>query len=196
MTSLTTPQAAPAAGDRAERIERIRQAADLEHWSAFRESFDRLTHMIDKAAARDVATVSVLSGDVHHSYAARAHLPGEAGAERRAPVHQLTCSPVHNKLDWYVRPGFRAAWSRWARWVTERWAAHNGAPPKPATWERTAGPFFGNTIATLDIDGASAQVVFEQPISASALVERARLTLTDQPDDPEQTRDQAAEQAS
>src|SRR5919206_3055688 len=27
MTSLTTPQAAPAAGDRAERIERIRQAA-------------------------------------------------------------------------------------------------------------------------------------------------------------------------
>lgn len=156
--------------------ETIRQAADLEHWAAFRESFDRLAAMVDRAADRDgIRTVSVLSGDVHHSYSARAHLPGDR--PDRAPVNQLTCSPVHNKLDWYIRPGFRAAWSRAARWVTERWALHVGAQPKPVTWERTAGPFFGNTIATLDIDGASAKAVFEQPESESTLAQRASLEL-------------------
>jgi phosphodiesterase/alkaline phosphatase D-like protein len=187
--------AAARTGWRGRLGEAIRQAADLEHWAGFRHSFDRLTAMIDKAAARDVTTVSVLSGDVHHSYAARAHLPGETRGERRAPVHQLTCSPVHNKLDWYIRPGFRAAWSRLARWTTERWALHNGAAPKPVTWERTAGPFFGNTIATVDIDGRSAEVVFEQPVSAATLVELARLSLTSQQAHPQQTREQAEERA-
>ncbi|WP_203612702.1 hypothetical protein [Amycolatopsis sp. SID8362] len=35
------------------------------------------------------------AGDVHHAYVARADLPG-------APVHQLTCSPVHNTVPWYT----------------------------------------------------------------------------------------------
>jgi hypothetical protein len=47
------------------------------------------------------------------------------------------------------------------------------------SWERVAGPLFGNTIATLDIDGKHAEVLFEQPRSSAALVERAKLTLTD-----------------
>ena len=78
--------------------EKIRQGADLEHWSAFRESFDRLTAMIERAAASGPATVSVLSGDVHHSYAARAELPSRpaapgapadllAGAQQDGVVH-------------------------------------------------------------------------------------------------------------
>jgi phosphodiesterase/alkaline phosphatase D-like protein len=179
--------------------ETIRQAADLEHWSAFRESFDRLTAMIGKAAATGVATVSVLSGDVHHSYAARARLHAD-GEDSRAPIYQLTCSPVHNKMDWYIRPGFRFAWSRWARWATGKWALRVGAPPKPVSWERTAGPFFGNTIATLDIRGREAEVVFEQPTSASALAERARLPLADPGErTPKATREHAearAEEAS
>jgi hypothetical protein len=184
--------------------ETIRQAADLEHWSAFRESFDRLTAMIGKAATTGVSTVSVLSGDVHHSYAARARLNAD-GEGARAPIYQLTCSPVHNKMDWYIRPGFRFAWSRWARWATARWALRVGAPPKPVSWERSAGPFFGNTIATLDIRGREAEVVFEQPTSASALAERARLELAEPGDrdpddrDPEATREHAearAEEAS
>jgi phosphodiesterase/alkaline phosphatase D-like protein len=189
--------AAGRSGRRGKLGEWWRQAADLEHWAAFRESFDRLTHMIDRAAGRGLATVTVLSGDVHHSYAARAHMPSEGGAGPRTPVYQLTCSPVHNKMDWYVRPGFRAAWSRLARWTTEKWALSNGAPPKPVSWERTAGPFFGNTIATLDIAGRRAQSVFEQPTSASTLVERARLELTEARDaDPSETRERAEEAAS
>jgi hypothetical protein len=154
--------------------ETIRQAADLEHWAAFRASFDRLTAMIGRAAESGVATVCVLSGDVHHSYAARADLPGDPPAR----VHQLTCSPVHNKIHWLVRPGFQLAWSYAARRLAERWALRAGAPPKPLSWERLAGPVFGNTIATLDISGRSAEVLFEQPRSPAALDERASLDLT------------------
>jgi phosphodiesterase/alkaline phosphatase D-like protein len=154
--------------------EKIRQGADLEHWSAFRESFDRLTAMIERAAAGGPATVNVLSGDVHHSYAARADLPSEPAAR----VHQLTCSPVHNKMEWYVKPGFKVSWSRFMRELTGRWALRVGAPPKPLVWERVAGPLFGNTIATLDINGTHAEVIFEQPRSAASLEESARLELT------------------
>jgi hypothetical protein len=154
--------------------EKIRQGADLEHWAAFRESFDRLTAMIDRAATRGVASVNVCSGDVHHSYAARADLPSQPPAA----VHQLTCSPVHNKVDWFVKPGFRLGWSRAMRRFTESWSVRAGAPPKQVDWERLAGPFFGNTIATLEITGRRAQVYFEQPVSAASLAERARLDLT------------------
>ncbi|WP_433274720.1 alkaline phosphatase D family protein [Pseudonocardia xinjiangensis] len=161
-------------GWRGRLAERIRQAADLEHWAAFRASFDRLTAMIDKAAAGGPVTVSVVSGDVHHSYAARADLPSGATAR----VHQLTCSPVHNTMSWMIKPGFRLGWSRTVGRLASRWAARVGAPPMPLSWNRLAGPLFGNMIATLDIDGASAAVVFEQPRTAATLTEKARVELT------------------
>jgi phosphodiesterase/alkaline phosphatase D-like protein len=154
--------------------EKIRQGADLEHWSAFRSSFDRLTMMIERAAAGGPLSVSVLSGDVHHSYAARAEFPSRPAGR----VHQLTCSPVHNKMEWYIKPGFRLSWSRFMRALTDRWATRAGAPPKPVSWERAIGPFFGNTVATLDIKGRRAEVIFEQPQSAASLTERGRLELT------------------
>ena len=93
-------------------------------------------------------------------------------------MHQLTCSPVHNKMDWYIRPGFRLSWSRAMKAFGEAWAEQAGAPPKPLSWQRIAGPLFGNTIATLDIDGDRAHVFFEQPLTAATLAERARVELT------------------
>jgi hypothetical protein len=77
-------------GLRARRAERIRQAVDLEHWAAFRTSFDRLAALIARVGRAEVhpATISVLSGDVHHSYMARATFPERV----RSAVHQLTCS--------------------------------------------------------------------------------------------------------
>ncbi|GAA4557621.1 alkaline phosphatase D family protein [Pseudonocardia xishanensis] len=156
--------------------ETIRQAADMEHWPAFRTSFDRLTTLVRRAAESGPATVSVLSGDVHHSYAARATLPDSpAGA---AQVHQLVCSPVHNQVPPAIRVAFRLAWSRpAARWA-RAWAAHNGAPPAEASWTKLGGPLFGNHIATLLVHGRRADVVFEKPRSASSLTEQARYPLT------------------
>ncbi|MCF6521817.1 alkaline phosphatase D family protein [Streptomyces sp. JJ36] len=62
--------------------EKVRRAADLEHWAAFPRSFDELTELIDEAARAEAApaTVCVLSGDVHHAYVAE-----PAGPEHAAP---------------------------------------------------------------------------------------------------------------
>jgi hypothetical protein len=82
--------AAARPGWRGRLAEQIRQAGDLEHWAAFRPSFDRLTDLIaDVGSSPDgPATVSVLSGDVHHGYVARARLERHP----RARVHQITGS--------------------------------------------------------------------------------------------------------
>ena len=161
--------------------ERIRQAGDLEHWQAFRASFDRLTQLITRAAtgAGGPATVSVLSGDVHHSYAARVDLPG--AETDSAVVHQLTCSPVHNVAQWFITPLFRLGWSASLARMTGRLAARTGVPPVNVTWRKLVGPLFGNTIATLEIDGRRATVAFAQPRSAGSVVEVARLELAPGP---------------
>lgn len=159
--------------------EKIRQAADLEHWPAFMKSFLRLTEMIRGAASHPAgpATVTVLSGDVHHSYAARATLDGVG--EDAAPVHQLVCSPVHNYVPGYVKPAFKIGWSHRLAPVMRRWARRRGAPELTVSWTNTAGPVFGNTIATLQISGREAEVLFEQPAGHDDLDQVARVPLTD-----------------
>lgn len=164
-------------GRRGRLAERLRQVADLEHWAAFMKSFLRLTDLITAAAssAGGPATISVLSGDVHHSYAARAELPGAAGSR----VHQLVCSPVHNYAPMYVKPVFRLGWSRRLARITRRYARRQGAPPLPITWRNLSGPLFGNTIATLTTSGREAEVLFEQPHGTGELADVARVSLTD-----------------
>ncbi|NJP99602.1 alkaline phosphatase D family protein [Streptomyces zingiberis] len=68
----------------ARRGEQIRRAADLEHWAAFPASFDALTELVARAGSgpEAPATVCVLSGDVHHAYAAEPEWPdGPEGPE-------------------------------------------------------------------------------------------------------------------
>jgi phosphodiesterase/alkaline phosphatase D-like protein len=170
-----------ARGPRAARTaERLRQAADLEHWAAFRASFDRLARLFGcvgrgehaGAGGQPPASVCVLSGDVHHAYAARAEY---ADPSVRTPVYQLTCSPVHNCVPRPMKLAFRVAWSRAAeratRFLLDRVSR---VPPQELSWSRLAGPFYGNEIATLTLAGRSARVVIEQ-----ATVDRsgtARLT--------------------
>ncbi len=167
--------AAARPGLRGRLAEKIRQVLDLEHWPAFRQSFDRLTALVgDVAAGPDgPSTISVLSGDVHHSYAARAHLDRDPAAR----VHQLTCSPLHNYVAWFVRVAFRLGWARATAGLARRWARRAGAPDPGLHWEKLGGPLFGNTIATLTVDGRRAEVLFEQPRSAGSLRAAARYEL-------------------
>ncbi|MFG2321564.1 alkaline phosphatase D family protein [Streptomyces sp. NPDC048568] len=162
---VETWNAAMCGGERgarwAQRGERIRRGADLEHWSAFPSSFDTLADLIAEAGTGPgaPATISVLSGDVHHAYVA------EPSWEDRAPdarVAQLTCSPVHNSVPPSIRLGFRFGWSALARALGRRIARHGRCAPAAVSWRKTGGPWFGNQLMTLTLRGRSARLRLEQ----------------------------------
>jgi hypothetical protein len=152
-------------GERGERWarfgEKVRRAADLEHWSAFPESFAGLAELIAEAGSgRDApATVCVLSGDVHHAYIAEPSWPGQ-GPDAR--VLQLVCSPVHNSVPTSIRMAFRIGWSGVARGLGRGLARHGRLPRPPVGWRKTGGPWFGNQLMTLTLRGRSARLRLEQ----------------------------------
>jgi hypothetical protein len=168
---------------RARWAEKLRRAADLEHWAAFRRSFVALAELLGAVARSErgpgdgPATVCVLSGDVHHAYAAEAHYAEPTSAR----VFQLTCSPLHNVVPRAMKIAFRTAWSP----VAERCASSvlrltGPVPRPPLTWDRLCVPSFGNEIATLLIDGRKAELILERsapPSEPAELVQVARLTL-------------------
>ncbi|CAL9432412.1 alkaline phosphatase D family protein [Streptomyces sp. enrichment culture] len=142
--------------------ERLRRAADMEHWSAFPDSFDALAALIAEAGSGPgaPASVLVLSGDVHHAYIAEPSWPDGRGPDARAL--QLTCSPVHNSVPLSFRLGFRFAWSAFARALGRRLAGHGRVPRPSVDWHRTGGPWFGNQLMTLTVRGRGAELRLEQ----------------------------------
>ncbi|WP_422770871.1 alkaline phosphatase D family protein [Plantactinospora sp. WMMC1484] len=171
--------------------ERLRRALDLEHWAAFRRSFDALAQVFVRLgtgpqgrpgdrvgtgpAYPPPASISVLSGDVHHSYVARARFPGES---MTTPVHQLTCSPIHNQIPGPMRPLLRLGWWRGptvAAWTLARTA---GIRRPPVRWRKLDGPYFGNAVSTLRHDGRSAEVTIEGTAPDGSLRAVAQRTLT------------------
>ncbi|MFI9820840.1 alkaline phosphatase D family protein [Streptomyces sp. NPDC052013] len=141
--------------------EKLRRAADLEHWSAFPESFADLAKLIAATGTGPdaPATVCVLSGDVHHAYVAEPRWPGDR--EPQARVVQLTCSPVHNSIPLSIRLGFRFGWSAPARLLGRLFARHGDCGRPPVKWRRTGGPWFGNQLMTLTTRGRSAVLRLE-----------------------------------
>jgi len=150
--------------------EKVRRAFDLEHWAAFGRSFEAMGELFRRlgegepggrvgssAAYAAPASISVLSGDVHHSYVARAIFDPSL----RTPVMQLTCSPVHNQVPAFMRPLMRFSWSRAAARAVRGMARAAGVRKPAWSWKRLAGPYFGNAIGTLRLAGPVATVLLE-----------------------------------
>ncbi|MFI9407783.1 alkaline phosphatase D family protein [Nocardia sp. NPDC052316] len=168
-------RAASQPGWRGRLGEQVRQAADLEHWPAFRASFERLARLIHRLGTAPDApsTICVLSGDVHHSYAARATYAQPTKSE----VLQLVCSPVHNDPPKIFRPVFALSWATAIAAALRRHAARRGISPDPVHWQKVSGPHFGNSIASLDITGRSARFTLESARADHSLVKAAELDL-------------------
>ncbi|MFI9340404.1 alkaline phosphatase D family protein [Streptomyces sp. NPDC052773] len=163
--------------------EKVRRAADLEHWAAFPESFAALAGLIAEAGsgAGAPATVCVLSGDVHHAYLAEPSWPAGHGPDSR--VLQLTCSPVHNRIPLPLRLAFLLGWSGPARFLGRRLAGHGRIPRPPVDWRRTGGPWFGNQLMTLTLHGRSARLRLERAVAKRRGGKRrggARLTTVEE----------------
>ncbi|MFF3287260.1 alkaline phosphatase D family protein [Streptomyces sp. NPDC003023] len=180
--------------------EKVRRHADLEHWSAFPSSFEKLTRLLTEVGSGPdaPATVCVLSGDVHHAYVAEPQWPdgpqrgpdGRRGPGSRrarrteagelierpdARVLQLTCSPVHNSIPRPIRIGFRFGWSRAGRRLGRLFAWHGRTGRPLVRWGRTGGPWFGNQLMTLSLRGRAASLRLDQA-RADGPGERGRLT--------------------
>ncbi|MFI6181767.1 alkaline phosphatase D family protein [Nonomuraea sp. NPDC051191] len=124
-------------GRTAQRLsEQLRQAVDLEHWAAFRRSFEDLGRMLVKLGKPAV----ILSGDVHYSYLAKA----SAGQ-----IYQVVCSPIRNPLSRLLRWANVLTQFGLATLVGSLLARLAGIPRPPFRWRVTKGPLFQNALATL-----------------------------------------------
>jgi hypothetical protein len=155
--------------------ERVREVLDLEHWAAFEHSFEALAALFALLGRSDPApaSISVLSGDVHHSYVARADL----GPAVPTPVHQLTCSPLHNQVPSPMRPLLRLGWRPGPTAFTRALARSAGLPRTPVRWRRSTDLYFGNAVATLVHSGRSASVTIEGTTADGALHDVAAVDL-------------------
>ncbi len=155
--------------------ERARRAGDLEHWAAFGRSFERLAESVAGVATgrrgHPPASVLVLSGDVHFSYV----VPLEGGPGNGCRVVQLVSSPIRNGVPANLRRTLRVASSRLGALAGRLALAAVGAgggrgddaggspgAAGGAGWQVTGGPWFGNGIATLTLQGRRARVHFER----------------------------------
>lgn len=143
--------------------ERIRRAIDLEHWAAFRRSFERFVALLRRVGSGEdgdaPSTIVLLSGDVHFSYAARVAFPPHAGVRSR--VHQVVASPMRNTVEIAIRRVHRFAGSsvgeRLGRWLQQG----AGVPELPIRWRLTHGPWFHNVVAVLEFEDDEAHLRFE-----------------------------------
>ena len=147
--------------------EKIRQGADLEHWAAFRKSFDGMCELlrdVGSGARGDApASIVVLSGDVHHAYLAEVAFPGESGV--RSTVWQATCSPFRNPLNKHERRGVRFGFTRTGAAIGRALARAAGVPRPAVRWRFQDGdPRFDNQVGTLLLDGRRANARLERSL--------------------------------
>lgn len=145
--------------------EKIRQWLDLEHWSAFRKSFDQLIGLLRtvSSSGNPPATVVLLSGDVHHAYLAEASLL--QAPETKSAVYQAVCSPFRNSLSSNERRAMRFSWSRTGLTIGKSIARAAGVGDPNISWRLTHDRlWFDNQVAALVINGRDAVFRIEKTV--------------------------------
>jgi hypothetical protein len=140
--------------------ERIRRAVDLEHWSAFHDSFERLCGWLRAVADGDDAkrppsTIVLLGGDVHNAYINQVTLPTASTGPSR--VYQIVCSPFRNPLSAMQRRSVKIITSRPAASVTRLLARLAGVPRSRTDWKLIRRPSFLNSLGVLHLQNRAAR---------------------------------------
>ena len=146
--------------------ESIRQGVDLEQWPAFRESFEGFVELLRSVSAGERGpapdSITVLSGDVHHTYLAEIDLPTPNSGSR---VYQATCSPFRKSMPEFLRQLFRAAWSKKAASIPSFLARAAGVDSTKASWRLTHDePWFENHVSILALDGPDNTLEIEKAV--------------------------------
>ncbi len=144
--------------------ERVRRAIDLEHWAAFQTGFVNVATILGELATGQrgpaPATITFLSGDVHHSYVADVDTARTWGGTASRVV-QAVCSPVRNPLP--------STYRRLVRYTTSPVVAAIGRflsctarlPAAPLHWRIVRGPWTDNNLATLTVHGKRIELLWE-----------------------------------
>jgi hypothetical protein len=156
--------------------ERLRDAVDLEHWPAFGASFAKLEGLVTELATgrhspqgNPPASVTLISGDIHHSYLAAVDLPRHAAAATRtSAVYEAVCSPFHQAMPPKMRYAQRLASNKVSGLLGTAAAMLAKAYVPGLTWRITEGPWFQNMIATLEYHAARATVRFDSATADQA----------------------------
>jgi len=151
-------------GIAARLAERLRRGVDLEHWSAFNTSFERLCDWLRRvsegaATRRPPATIVLLGGDVHNAYVSEVSLGTAVDASR---VFQIVCSPFRNPLSAKEHRSVRVTGSKGAALVFSLLARLAGVPTPSADWTFVRRPTFDNSIGELELDGRRARVILRR----------------------------------
>ncbi|MGI8613688.1 MAG: alkaline phosphatase D family protein [Nocardioidaceae bacterium] len=162
-------------GERPSRVgEKIRQAVDLEHWAAFQKSFREIaglvTSIADGERGRAPASILFLSGDVHFSYLAE--------VERNRPgsrILQAVCSPIRNSMPRAVRAAQSTTSSAVAVSVGSFLSRRAKVPAPPFSWDLLQGPWFDNSLATLEARGRDLTLWWECAEIADQATQRPEL---------------------
>ena len=149
--------------------ERLRQAIDLEHWSAFRSSFNGLVDLLKRVGSgeqgRPPASIVLLSGDVHHGYLAEAEL-GDA-PELASAFYQAVCSPLRNTLGTPERLAMLFGWSRAGEAIFRTLARAAGVGEAGIRWRLThEKPCFDNHVGTIELRGREARLEIRKTVPA------------------------------
>jgi hypothetical protein len=158
-------------GRRLARVgEWVRQELDLEHWAAFSASFERfenlLTELATGARGGPPASVTVIGGDIHHSYLAEVEFP--PGTNPRIPVYQAVCSPIHNVLPDHYKRLHQLTTSRPGGVLGTSLARLAGARLPRIKWRITQGSWFHNILSSLEYDGRHARIRFARAVCDDA----------------------------
>jgi hypothetical protein len=161
------------------RGEKLRRDLDFDHWASFGESFAELRDLLRQVASgrrgSAPASISVLSGDVHHAYLAEADF---GAPDVQSPVVQAVCSPVRNPLEMKERRVIRFAAGWLARGIGWLLRKTSGAPDPGMTWEVVEGPWFENQVGTLHVDGRHAEVRLDKTLPADGEDRRLERVFT------------------
>jgi hypothetical protein len=153
----------------------VRDDWNLEHWAAFRGSFDRLAVLLRRVAVGPYApaTISVLSA---MCTTVTWHEPTSTNQQTDHPSTSWCarrCITTFRGMPVLMR----AAWFGPLAAVVRRVMRRYGVPDPTLSWCLLSGPIFGNAVATLVFSDRKADLVIEksgrngqlEPVSRVAL---------------------------
>ncbi|MGV0602517.1 alkaline phosphatase family protein, partial [Mycolicibacterium pulveris] len=144
--------------------EKVRMAANLDHWACFQDSFRRFEDLVIEVAGgkRGPAPESMVlfGGDVHHCWVSEVALPDET-ANAGTKIWQVVCSGLRKEPSAVERVVLRLGHTGFVEAVGKALVRTTKVGMPRLRWRPVTMPHFRNQIGTLEIAGGEMGVRIE-----------------------------------